>query len=194
MNPDFALEIRERLTRMLSTFHADHPLRPGLEIADARGFVLESGLGDPTLAEAFLSHLVLQGAIVREGTTVRIPTYRASTVGREDADRLVTAVLEGQPTPPSVKELAASGFGLELIRAACAEGRLVRISQDIVVTPDFVSRAEQIVRTGARPPGITVSAFREALGTSRKYALPILEYFDGKGLTRRDGDVRVLRS
>ncbi len=42
----------------------------------------------------------------------------------------------------------------------------------------------------AATDGITVSAFRESLGTSRKYALPMLEYFDRTGVTRRDGDLR----
>jgi selenocysteine-specific elongation factor len=71
---------------------------------------------------------------------------------------------------------------------------LVRITQDIVITPALLARAEELVRASAAPPGLTVSSFREALGTSRKYALPILEYFDSRGITRRQGDVRVLRS
>ena len=45
----------------------------------------------------------------------------------------------------------------------------------------------------AAPDGITVSAFREALGTSRKFALPLLEHFDRTGVTRRDGDLRFPR-
>jgi selenocysteine-specific elongation factor len=106
----------------------------------------------------------------------------------------VRAVQEAEPIPPSVKELLAAGFGQDLIRAVCAEGRLVRISQEVVVTPGLVARAEEIVRANAAPPGLTVSAFRGALGTSRRFALPILEHFDAKGLTRRQGDVRVLRS
>jgi selenocysteine-specific elongation factor len=39
-----------------------------------------------------------------------------------------------------------------------------------------------------------VSSFRQALGTSRKYAVPILEHFDATGVTKRQGDVRVLRN
>ena len=92
-----------------------------------------------------------------------------------------------------MKELIAQGFGGELIKAVCADGRLVRVSPDVVITPAFLARAEEVVKDRAGPPGITVSGFREALGTSRKYALPILEFFDARGLTRRQGDYRVLR-
>jgi selenocysteine-specific elongation factor len=94
--------------------------------------------------------------------------------------------------PPSVKELASEGFDRELIQAACTDGRLVRVSPDVVVTPHFLARAEEVVRERSAD-GVTVSAFREALGTTRKYALPILEYFDERRITRRKGDVRVLK-
>jgi selenocysteine-specific elongation factor len=190
------------LARALAGHHAAHPLRPGLEVAEARALVLralgsvpvEAGPGGPALADALLDHLASRGLVVREGPWVRLPTHRPSTAGREDADRLVAAVRAGGATPPSVRELLGAGFPRELIRAVCAEGRLVQVSPDLVVAPELLERAERILRDLARPPGVTVSAFREALGTSRKYALPLLEYFDARGLTRRQGDLRVLRS
>jgi selenocysteine-specific elongation factor len=148
---------------------------------------------DAGLADALIAHLTRAGDLVREGTTLHLASHRASTAGREDADRLVEAVVGAEPTPPSVKELMAQGFGEELMQAVCNDGRLVRVSADIVVTPQFLVRAKDIIRDRGKPPGITVSAFREALGTSRRYALPILEYFDSRGLTRRQGDYRVLR-
>jgi selenocysteine-specific elongation factor len=72
-----------------------------------------------------------------------------------------------------------------------AGGLAVRVSKDLVFTPSFVARAEAVVRAAAA--GITVSAFREALGTSRKFAVPLLEHFDRTGVTRRDGDLRFPR-
>ncbi|MGH2572393.1 MAG: selenocysteine-specific translation elongation factor [Actinomycetota bacterium] len=195
MSPDLAERTTRTLLQALAGHHGQHPLSPGMEVSEARALLAEEGarFSDPGLADAFLLHLVGEGRVVREGAVLRLPTHSASTAGREDADRLIDAVREAEPTPPSVRELVAAGFGSELIRAACADGRLVRISPDIVISPAFLSRAEGIVRAGGSPPGFTVSAFREALGTSRKYALPILEYFDARGLTRRQGDARVLR-
>jgi selenocysteine-specific elongation factor len=154
---------------------------------------LGSSFEDPGLADACIAHLVATGRIVREGTTIRLPHHSATTTGREDAGRLVAEVEAREPYPPTVRELVAAGFGPELIRAACADGRLIRVSTDVVISPGLLHRAEAIVRERGGPPGLTVSVFREALGTSRKYALPILEYFDSKGLTRRSGDVRILR-
>jgi selenocysteine-specific elongation factor len=73
-----------------------------------------------------------------------------------------------------------------------AEGRLVRVSADLVMTPATIERALTLIRA-AGSDGMTVSDVRAALGTSRKYAVPLLEYLDAQGLTRRVGDVRVAR-
>jgi selenocysteine-specific elongation factor len=186
----------DALIDRVSDHHHRHPLRPGLEVGEAR-LALAAALpafSDPDLADAFVQHLEAAGGLVREGTTLRLPDHAVTTEGREDAGRLIDAVREGEPTPPSVQDLVTGGYGLELIRATCQDGRLVRVSPDIVVTPDFLAKAKEIVRANGTPPGITVSRFREALGTSRKYALPILEYFDARGITRRQGDVRIARS
>ena len=110
--------------------------------------------------------------------------------------RSVVAALEaGEPAPPSVDELLATGISRDVIEAAVRDGALTRISAELVVRPTFVDAALAALRdlqAAGRP--LTVSAFRERLGTTRKYAVPLLEYFDQQGVTRRQGDVRVVRS
>jgi len=193
--PEVLDDVTRRLLGALSDHHAGRPLSEGMDLAEVRLLLAarHPAFADHGLADALVAHLAGAGRLARSATTVRLPEHRATTKGREDADLLVAAVAGAEPSPPTVKELAGAGFGPELIRAACADGRLVRISPDLVVTPGLLARAEQAVRALGAGSGVTVSAFREALGTSRKYALPILEHFDAKGLTRRQGDVRVLR-
>ena len=207
--------VAERLTAE----HAAHPLRRGLDVGEARAFLAGAALArgsgaggsgaggsgvdasgplsvlrDPGLADEVLGELVSRGALARTGSDLHLPGHRPSTRGRDDADRLVAAIAGAEPSPPTTRELAERGFGPELVRAAVADGRLVRVSAELVFTPELLLRAEAVVRELAgRPEGLTVSAFREALGTSRKYALPILEWFDATGVTLRDGDVRRLR-
>ena len=65
-------------------------------------------------------------------------------------------------------------------------GALVRISPELVLTRELVERAETIVRE-AGADGITVSALRERLGTSRKYAVPLAEHLDRTGVTQAFG-------
>ncbi len=193
--PGVVDELGAKLASAVAEHHRQHPLGPGLEMGDARAMLadLRPAFSDPDLADAFIAHLVGRGELAREATALRLPSHSMSTAGREDADRLIQTIRAAEPSPPTVKELGAAGFGAELVRAVSAEGRLVRVSSELVLTPEFLAQAEQVLRAKAGSSGITVSAFREALGTSRKYALPILEYLDGKGVTRRQGDVRVLR-
>ena len=98
---------------------------------------------------------------------------------------------ERETTPPTVQELVTSGISREVIDAADREGVVVRVSAGLVITPVLAARAESLVR-GATG-GITVSAFRESLGTTRRYAVPMLEWLDRRGVTRRDGDLRFPR-
>jgi selenocysteine-specific elongation factor len=191
--------LTEAVRSTLEEFHRLHPLRPGRDWAEIRRALPEAapGLADALgrdLAGALLDHLEATGVVAREGTTVRLATHRVSLGPREEeARRLVAAVSAGEPTPPDARQLEASGFARELVEAAAATGRLVAVGADLVFTPAFVRRAEQVARVEASTPGgLTVSRFREALGTTRKYALPLLERFDALGITRRDGDVRRL--
>jgi len=188
-------EVGSSLIEGLRAFHAEHPLGAGLEVSEARAVLgsADPAFTDQGLAEALISFLESSGQVVRSGATIRLPQHRASTAGREDADRLVSAVVAGEPSPPTVKELVGAGFGTELIRAACSDGRLVRISTELVISPAYLARAEATARRLAGTGELSVSRFREELNTSRKYGLPILEYFDAHGLTRRQGDLRVLR-
>jgi selenocysteine-specific elongation factor len=191
---DAADDAADAVVRALAAHHAEHPLRGGMEIDEVRGALAghHVAFADPALADAFVVHLAASGAVTRDATRVRLPTHAVVTVGSEDADRLVKSVEAAGPSPPTVRELTGSGFDLELIGAVSAEGRLVRVSAVLVMTPATIERALTLIRA-AGSDGMTVSDVRAALGTSRKYAVPLLEYLDAQGLTRRVGDVRVAR-
>jgi selenocysteine-specific elongation factor len=146
---------------------------------------------DPGLVEALTDDLVTRGRLARDGPLVRSASHIADAPREEEA-RLIEAVEQGEPTPPTVAELIALGFGRSLIDATVRSGALVRVSPELVHTAAFVARAVEAIRE-AGEVGITVSAFRERLGTSRKFAVPLLEHLDRTGVTRRTGDLRVLR-
>jgi selenocysteine-specific elongation factor len=194
LSPAAAADATGHLTRELEAHHAEHPLRGGMEMEEVRAALsgADPRFADAALADAFVGRLVSDGTVARDATSVRLPAHSVSTAGSGEADRLVAAVTEDETAPPTIRELAEAGFDRELIAAVCRDGRLVRISADLVVTPSMVDRAVAFIRD-AGPGGRTVSAVREALGTSRKYTVPLLEHLDAKGLTRRVGDVRVAR-
>ncbi len=185
-------------TRHLERFHAERPLEPGEDVVALRRVLAEAagahgGPRDPDLVDAAIGSLVERGRLAREGGTIRLASHRVTLAGREDEiDRLVRAVADGEPTPPSVPELLAAGHRREILDAVVRAGLLVRISPELVLTPAFVDRAVAAIADAGRD-GLTVSALRERLGTSRRYAVPLVEHLDARGLTRRVGDVRVAR-
>jgi selenocysteine-specific elongation factor len=189
----------ELLVGEVRAYHELHPLQPGMPVADARARILDVLPRGPErsldYADAVIERTVRMGALARAGASLRLPGRETGPSDRPEVRALVEAVRSGEPAPPTVKELILLGHPLEVIRAACADGQLVRISPDLVVTPGFLSKAEETVRSlGANGAGVSVSAFREGLETSRKYALPILEHFDQRGITRRQGDARSVRT
>ncbi|MBI4260903.1 MAG: SelB C-terminal domain-containing protein, partial [Actinobacteria bacterium] len=186
------------LEEALAAHHREHPLLEGADLSLGRAAVgsaleREGRTLAPGLVDALLDDLADRGLVARTASTLRLASHRVSLEDRRDeVESLVAAVAAGEPSPPTIPDLVAAGYPREVVEAAARQGALVRVSPDIVMTSAFVERAEGLLRAEAGE-GITVSAFRERLGTSRRYALPLLEYFDQRGVTRRRGDLRVLR-
>lgn len=188
------------LNLWLSAFHRSHPLEEGAALGEARRTIAaslraEGVAGEETLIEALIDDLEARGETARTATTVRLASHRVDLGSRADDVKRLLAAITGarEAMPPTVKELLAAGFGRDVIDAAAREGEVVRLSPDLIVAPALVNRAVAAV-AAASPRGITLSALREALGTSRKYAVPLAEHLDRTGLTRRDGDLRFPRS
>ena len=187
----------ETLTTALERHHREHPREEGLPVDVCRTLVggeLGVASDDAELADALLDRLAADGRIERTAVAVRLPTHRT---GLDQDDPVVRRLLDalGSPDPaqpPTIRELQGSGIGREVLDAAVRAGLVVRVAPDLAFLSSLVRRAEAIV-ADAGSAGITVSAFREALGTSRKYALPLLAWFDQRGITRRQGDLRFPR-
>jgi selenocysteine-specific elongation factor len=115
-------------------------------------------------------------------------------------DAIEGAFREHLLSPPRPEDaLARAPSGAErrqadsLYRLLLQEGVLVRLADDVVLHRDAVAHARTCLEELGRAGPFTASEFRELAGTSRKFAIPLLEHFDGLGLTIRDGDRRKLR-
>lgn len=196
VDPEVRRAAAGALTAGLASFHRAQPLSDGMSLGDARA-VLAGALGeagaprDLDLVDALLD--ATEG-VVRTATTVRLSSHRVALDDRAgEVARLVEAISgDREPTPPSIEELVASGIDRDVLEAAARAGRVVRITNDLVVAPSLIDRALALIRARA-DEGTTVSQLREHLGTSRKYAVPLVEWMDREGLTRRRGDLRFPR-
>jgi selenocysteine-specific elongation factor len=191
--------VSEAVVAALQATNEARPLDEGAPLADVRAAGvaacrLEGAPTDPALIDALLARLAAAGTIARGGMTVRLPTHQVALAGHEpELERLVAAISgDREPTPPTVKELVADGIDPSLIDAAARVGLIVRISPALVLSSELVARATELVREHPTD-GVTVSAIRERLGTSRKYAVPLAEWMDANGISRRIGDLRFPR-
>ncbi len=191
--------VRDAVIDMLSAFHRVQPLEEGAPLGVVRQAAGDAArrAGAPRaggLPDTLLDLLASEGSIVRTSTTVRLATHRVALEDRADDVRALLERVSGEheAQPPSVKELLRAGIPRDVIDAASRAGSVVRISPELIVAPSLVERARALVRDRAAD-GITVSMLREALGTSRRFAVPLAEWLDGQGITRRRGDLRFPR-
>jgi selenocysteine-specific elongation factor len=176
-------ELRGEAMLRAVAYHDAHPARPGMPKQE-----LASTLGvDGSIIDA-----VVAGAdgIVATSAHVRLTTFTASI---SDDDRIrcdeACEVLEASYDVPRISAL---GLGEELVHHLIREGRIVRIGDDLAFTAVQIAGIRE--RVSELPDGFTVSEFRDHFGMSRRQAVPVLEWLDSIGRTRRNGDRRSVRT
>lgn len=180
----FYEELSGRLHGALERHHAERPLEAGVRRETLRAHMdLEPAVFDALLAS--------DEGVVAEGAIVRLKTHAVALDPEQQRarDEVIAAIESGAFTPPLDKELGADPA---LLRSLVEGGELVRID-GFFLTPVRASEARARVRDAIETSGPkTVAEIRDLLGTSRKYAVPLCEWLDRTGATRRQGDVRVL--
>jgi len=200
VTPEALETLTGAIDRELRAFHQEEPSATGIPTAALRDRV-DKRLS-PKVFDALLEHAREAGvAAVASG---RVGHPEAAVTARAVEDRAVgelARILRSQGlTPGTTEELAAeSGVELDVARRAllrlAEEGSVVRIGQGLHFAGEALddARSRIVELLTAHPEGVTAAALRDALGVSRKYAIPLLEHFDAQGLTKREGDLRVLR-
>jgi selenocysteine-specific elongation factor len=149
---------------------------------------------DQVLAELVLKQLEAEGVIEVKAERIKL-SARLDDMG-DWKNRIEAVYKESEYQPPGLDELksrvgAEGSWVKDLLSTLVDDGLLVRIAPGMVFHKAVVERSVQILADYLKShPGITVSEFRKLLGTTRKYALPLLQHFDSTGVTVRDGDIR----
>lgn len=173
----------DALRAVLEAQVRDEPLEPTLTLEAARAV---AGLPDRSLVPALAGETGLEVAAGRVG----LPGVTASLGKAEEGLRRIEERLDESPfAAPERPELDAAGLGLREVAAAVRTGRLVRLPDDVLLLPSAPAQAMRVL--AALPQPFTTSEARQALGTTRRVVIPLLEHLDGRGWTRRlDGSHR----
>jgi selenocysteine-specific elongation factor len=181
----------------VARFHSEHPLEDGMEREYLRREV--SGPADAALFELALQRLAAAGTIVGRGSTMALATFRptASADHRRTLGELTAIFAAAGLQAPELHELPPELAALPalpaLLRFLERDGILVQLAPTRWAHAGQVSAAAAALRAQL-PAGepLTVGDFRDVLKLSRKHLIPLLEFFDANGITRRHGDARII--
>jgi selenocysteine-specific elongation factor len=158
-------------------------------------------IGDDALVHGAVDRLLSQKKLVGDARRVALADFKPklSQNQRKLKDKVVEAHAQAKFQPPEPGSFANQAGGnaaslKDIFEVCVAEGQLVRVTDDIYLHADVEADMRRRVaeKLAAGGPGLTVAEIRDLLGTTRKYAVPLCEYLDRAGVTRRAGDLRVL--
>jgi selenocysteine-specific elongation factor len=186
--------VADDIARSLADYQAAHRLRWGMTKGELRNRF--AGLPQEVFAAA-VDSLTGTGRLLAKEERYRIdsPGVQYSLEEARLRERIEAEILKAGVNVPYVKELA-SGESREkvndIVQMLVEEGKLVKITAELFFHTDSIRAVETLLRGLLSKKGqVQVSEFKDVAKTSRKYAVPLLEYFDKKGVTRRQGDMRV---
>ncbi len=182
---------RETVKKFMDDFHKKNPLKPGMLKEELRAHL--------TIEPRLFNNLVTSlKDIILEKELVRLSTFKvALSQGDETVKTRILELLERSRFQPPTKEELSQTLKMDqkrfsdILQLMAKEGSLVRISDSMYLpSSTYKKMVENLKNFYSRKPEMTVAEFRDILNTTRKYALPFLEYLDSNKITLRVGDIR----
>jgi selenocysteine-specific elongation factor len=185
------LLFKEAVKNTLTDFHKKNPLKPGISKEELRAKLNI----DPRLFNSLIGSIK---DIVLEKEIIRLSTFGVSLSRLDESLKLkILEILEKDSFKPPTKEELYHLLKLEqkhlsdILKLMVKEGGLVRINDSLYITSStYRKMIENLKKFFSRKSEMTLAEFRDILETSRKYALPFLEYLDSNNITLRVGDIR----
>ena len=197
LHRDYLAELTGKASAIMDSYHRENPLQAGIKKEELRSRLLPMcGTG---LANSVLEVLKRQGLL--EERDQRLWKRGFKIEYSPEQEKLMAEVAQEvrqygfePPTPDEIKARYAKKKEFKGVWTALFDnGDLVLLSPQIAIHRDFYNKAlEQLKEFCAENHEISLAQFRDLIGTSRKFALPLLEHFDKSGLTKKQGDVRIL--
>lgn len=187
VSPEAFDRIGSQVLAHVRAYQSSHSLDAGLPLTTLRSALRL----DHRFVDEVVQELDRRKMAVTDGAVIRTPEFRPMVLAPQ-RDRLLAELAEAGSSPPGVAQLGLT-HGADLVRALVRAGELVQVSPEYVYPAAWVEQTKQLVRDHVGSSGpFTVAQFRDLVGTTRKYAVPVLEYLDRIGFTTRQGDLRRL--
>lgn len=190
----------EAAIRLVGQFHKAQPLGAGMDLEDLRA-KLRAGL-TPAVYRYLIDQRVAAKVLAREGNLVRLPGHSVNVGGAEKAlmDKVLGILAADEMAPPDLAAIeklteAPKPRLIEALKLLERQGDVVRVGSELCFKASAVDKVRAALREHLiQHSTITAAGFRDLIGSTRKYVIPFLEYFDRTGFTIRVGDNRKLKS
>jgi selenocysteine-specific elongation factor len=188
-------KMAENILAAVQTFHAANPQRAGISREELQA-ALKS---DPVVLAAAAESLLDSRQIERNGALWARAGWSARIPDRDQrlCDQIAAALQQAGRSPPGLAELAASANEplprvVAMARLLAERGVVVRLDDQIWMHRDAVEAGKQTaLKLFTRAPAFSTMEFRDALGVSRKFAVPLVDYLDKIRFTVRSGNNRT---
>jgi selenocysteine-specific elongation factor len=194
LHRETAAEAAARILGLVGDFHRRSPESPGLPVEQLRPTMPI----DKAILDSLLARLKSEGRLVERNQRLALAEHR-STFRDDDAKLLesIEALFRQQGFHPPAAEEVAQQTGLspdkvaKMLKILCEHQRLVQVEKGLLFHCDALASARDILLAHVRKEGRLESVeFKYLLDTMRKFAIPLLDYLDRLGLTRRVGNTR----
>ncbi|MDF1577006.1 MAG: selenocysteine-specific translation elongation factor [Desulfobulbales bacterium] len=192
--------LQDWLVAAVARYHRDNPLKPGISREELRSQLTQ--VKSQKLFQFMISDLGKRERLKQDESVVRIPGHRVALA--EDSGKLRGEIAsfyrEAGLATPTIKELYARfnsnspGLIREILEVMVRDGEMVKVKEDLYFHADALALLkDKLVNLLGERGEIDAQGFKELTGLSRKFSIPLLEYFDRGKVTLRIGDKRVLR-
>jgi selenocysteine-specific elongation factor len=198
LHSKYLKDVETKLTEILEAYHKRNPLKSGISKEELKTRVFE-GI-KPRLADLVFGYFEVAGIIKIENQYVSQSgfTVQFNKLQTQIKEIIEKSYSENRFNPPKLTELADTRRldknQCQLVYNALIDmGDLVKLDEDIAFSKRAYDEALELLRKHLKEHGsIQLGQFRDLLGTSRKYAMALLDHFDQNKITKRVGDNRVL--
>ncbi|MBN1972109.1 MAG: selenocysteine-specific translation elongation factor [Sedimentisphaerales bacterium] len=195
---DTSLNIQQQLISIVNNFHNENPESPGITLEQMYEI---SGLKKEVF-DGILTILRSQNRLIERKNRLALAEHKETFSDSEGKlIQEVESLFKKQPfNPPEIQEVVehtkASQENIrKIFKILVEQQKLVRIENDMFFHSDAVGQArETLISYINQQGGLESVKFKYLLNTTRKFAIPLLDYFDRIGLTRRTGYTRYLRN
>ena len=198
MHRDTSDAVQKQLVKIAGDFHRNSPESPGLSVVQ---FYDASKLRK-NVFDCLLKLLLSEGKLVERKHRFALPEHReAFSEDEQNLLQSIEALFRNRPfNPPKFEEVieqvkAAGEKVQKILQILIEQERLVRVENDLLFHREAVEKARQLLISFIKKEGQLESVkFKYLIDTTRKFAIPLLDYFDRIGLTRRAGYTRYLKN